>query len=158
VLVYGDEQDALVHLGYSNLALTESRIVDLANASSVAIVGLPSASLLAVRALAPDAFRVVVAAGQGPGGAELWQIDATGTATFVGSYPAVPAGYTVSEFFPHDYHALDATGALLQIGEGPMVFQDVIVRREIGGSSVVVYDEANDPVVQIHGARLVTGP
>src|SRR5690349_3596612 len=107
--------------------MQESRIVDLASASSVPIVGLPNAPLLAVRALAPDAFRVALA-GQGDGTAELWQIDATGTATFVGSYPPLPAGYTVTPFFPHEHHALEATGALLQIGEGPMVFQDVIVR------------------------------
>lgn len=158
VMVYSDEQDMLVHLGYSNLALTQSRVVDLANASSVPIVGLPNAPLLAVRALAPDSFRVALAAGQGDGAAELWQIDATGTATLIGSYPPVPTGYTVKPFFPHQHHALEATGALLEFGEGPMVFQDVIVRREIGGSSAVVYDEANGPLVQIHISVLVTGP
>lgn len=158
VMVYGDEQDMLVHLGYSNLALTQTRVVNLVNASSVPIVGLPNAVVLAVRALAPDSFRVALAAGQGDGAAELWQIDATGTATLIGSYPPVPAGYTVQPFFPHQHHALEATGALLQFGEGPMVFQDVIVRREIGGSSVVVYDEANGPLVQIHISALVTGP
>ncbi|WP_437499187.1 hypothetical protein [Sorangium sp. So ce1099] len=158
VMVYGDEQDMLVHLGYSNLALTQSRVVDLANASSAPIVGLPDAPLLAVRALAPDSFRVALSTDQGSGAAELWQIDATGTATLIGSYPPVPAGYTVQPFFPHRHHALEATGALLQFGEGPMVFQDVIVRREIGGSSAVVYDEANDPLVQIHISGLVTGP
>ena len=70
------------------------------------IVGLPSAVLLAVRALAPDSFRVALAAGQGNGAAELWQIDAAGTATLVGSYPPVPAGYTVQPFFPNQHHAL----------------------------------------------------
>ncbi|WP_437957535.1 hypothetical protein WME76_40490 [Sorangium sp. So ce119] len=158
VMVYGDEHDMLVHLGYSNLALTQSRVVDLANASSVPIVGLPNAPLLAVRALAPDSFRVALATDQDSGAVELWQIDATGTATLIGPYPPVPAGYTVQPFFPHRHHALEATGALLQIGEGPMVFQDVIVRREIGGSSAVVYDEAKGPLVQIHISGLVTGP
>lgn len=61
-------------------------------------------------------------------------------------------------FFPHQHHALEAMGALLQFGEGPMVFQDVIVRREIGESSVMVYDEANGPLVQSHISVLVTGP
>ncbi|WP_437946434.1 hypothetical protein WME98_37095 [Sorangium sp. So ce296] len=158
VMVYGDEEDMLVHLGYSNLALTQHRVVDLANASSVPIVGLPNAPLLAVRALAPDSFRVALATGQESGAVELWQIDATGTATLIGSYPPVPAGYTVQPFSPHRHHALEATGALLQLGEGPMVFQDVIIRREIGGSSVVVYDEASGPLVQIHISGLVTGP
>jgi hypothetical protein len=157
VLVYGDEDDMLLQLGYSNLALTESRVVDLADASSVPIVGLPAGEVLAVRALAPDAFLLALA-GQDDGAAELWQIDATGIATLIGAYPPLPAGYTVQPWFAHRHHALEPTGALLQIGEGPMVFQDVIVRREVGGASTVVYDEATNPVVQIHISGLVTGP
>ncbi|WP_233561876.1 hypothetical protein [Sorangium cellulosum] len=64
----------------------------------------------------------------------------------------------MQSFFPLRHHAPEATGALLQLGQGPMVLQDVIVRREIGGSSVVVYDEADGPLVQIHISGLVTGP
>jgi hypothetical protein len=158
VLVYGDVDDKLVHLGYSNLALTESRVVDLASGTSEPIVGLPGTMVLAARALAPASFRVAVAGVDESEPPELWEIDATGLATLVGVYPTPPLGFTVHNYFPHQSHALEPSGALLQIGNGPGVFQDVIVRRELGASAVVVYDEDTNPTVQIHISRLVTGP
>jgi hypothetical protein len=157
VLVYGNPDDLLVHFGYANLALTEHSVVDLASASTLRIVGLPDTDVLAVRAVAPASFWVAVV-GQGEGTAELWQVNASGAASLVGAYPALPPGIEVSPFFPHRSHALEATGALLHFGEGPAQLQDVIGRREVGGSSAVVYDEATGPIVQIHISSLVTGP
>ena len=49
-------------------------------------------------------------------------------------------------------------GALLQIASGPMVLEDTIVRRQVQGSSQVVYDEATMPLVKIHISYLITGP
>ncbi len=157
-LIYGDLDDPLVHLGYASLALTETRVVDLASGTSEPIVGLPAALVLAARAHAPDGFRVALAGVTESDPPELWEIDATGLATLAGVYPTLPAGFTVHNYFPHDSHALEPSGALLQIGSGPGVFQDVIVRRALGGSAVVVYDEETEPTVQIHVSRLITGP
>lgn len=103
-----------------------------------------------------EAFCVALTAGQGDGAAELF--DATGTATLIGSCPPLPAGYTVQPFCPHQHHALEATGALLQFGEGPMVFQDVIVRREIEGPFGFSQPLTRDSRAPLTGAADCSGP
>jgi hypothetical protein len=152
------KDDQLLHLGHGGKALTESRVIDLLTQAAVSITGLPAnQNVDFVRALAPDKFLVVL---EPPTGApdhdaqELWSIDATGVATMLGVYPPLPAGTTASSFSI----SLDSSGALFEFGEGAMVFEDIILRRIVGGASEVVYDEANKPLVKIHISALVTGP
>lgn len=157
-VVYTAPQDALLHLGYGDLALTESRIVHLATGAAAAITGLPEGTIHTVRAALPDRFLVVLTPEQSEAGGsaqELWQLDSSGAATMLGAFPPLPANAT--RIAPWSSQ-LDAHGALFQIGEGLAVFEDVIVRREIQGASAVVYDEATNPLVKIHISALVTGP
>ncbi|KYG05079.1 hypothetical protein BE21_42995 [Sorangium cellulosum] len=157
--VYADPDSPLLHLGHGGLALTERSVVDLATSASTPIVGLPERKVHTVRAKAPDRFLVVIdeEADRPPEESrqELWEVDGTGTATRLGAFPPLPAGvlsvYAIGA-------KLDACGGLLQIGEADDDSSDVIVRREIGGASEVVYTEATEPLVRMHGASLITGP
>lgn len=143
--------DPLIHLGHGDLALTPTSVVHLSMGTSTPIVGLPLVPFLTVRAKAPASFLVVV----DQPALELWEIGADGVATKLGDYPPLPAGAD----YTYGYTSkLDACGAVLQFGSGPIVFEDIIVRREIGGASAVVYDEATKPAVKIHISSLFTGP
>ena len=53
---------------------------------------------------------------------------------------------------------LDGCGGLVFFASGPDVFQDIIVRLDLSGSSQIVFDEATEPLVKIHISALVTGP
>jgi hypothetical protein len=88
-------------------------------------------------------------------GEELWEIAADGAATLRGAFPSLPAGATGVQGYSSK---LDGCGALVQIGYGVATFEDVIVRREVGGASELVYTETSNPLVKIHISGLVTGP
>jgi hypothetical protein len=146
--------DPLVHLGYGNLALTATRVIDLASGTGPTITGLPPATTHAVRAVSPDKFWLV-RGGSDPLALELWEIDRTGKAQRVGQYanptddsaPVTPEG------------RLDKTGALLQLARrtgDPL--EDVILRRDVAGKCETVYTESTKPLVRIHISGLVTGP
>jgi hypothetical protein len=155
-LVYNGAGDKLLHLGFGDQALTMSHIVDLASMSAVTITGLPGVPILTERALSPDNFWVVLST-SGPGQSdaeELWQIDAMGVAVKVGAYPPAPAGYTVDATSSR----LDGSGKLFQIAHANNAFVDVIFRREVGGTTDLVYTEATQPLVKIHISALLTGP
>jgi len=44
------------------------------------------------------------------------------------------------------------------VGDQLSTVGGVIVRRDLAGTSEVVYDEANDPLVKLHISYLITGP
>jgi hypothetical protein len=156
----------LAHVGYGNLALARAllpisrledpRIVDLADQSTLPVHGLPDRHVAAIRALEPSGFLVSIQAAEGPapGGIwELWEISAAGDATRRGEYPPFPA-----EVMPQADAKLDPTGVLFQFAKGPNDVDDVIVRREVGGTTAVVYSEEDKPFVQIHSSGFISGP
>jgi hypothetical protein len=144
-------------LGYGDLALTAGHVVHLPTMAAAPIVGLPAeATISAVRAREPGSFLLVVGDAYSVASYhELWEVGANGKAVKRGAYPALPAGAQSVYSYTSK---IEPCGALLQIGSGTQVFQDIIVRREIGGASAIVYDEANNPAVLIHISGLVTGP
>jgi hypothetical protein len=113
---------------------------------------LTTGSILAIRARDPAGFWVAVSSGTS-GDPDLWEIHPDGTSAKIGSYPPIPTGQSAASSA-----ALDGCGALLQISRGPMTLEDTIVRRQVQGSSQVVYDEATTPLVKIHISYLITGP
>ncbi len=158
-VVHADPDNGLLHLGHGDLALTEQSVIHLATSTSMPIVGLPSIERLhTARAKAPDRFLLVLgseAPSDDGSSQELWEVDGRGNATRLGVFPPLPAEATEVSA---STSKLDGCGALLQFGGGPGIFEDVIVRREIGGVSEVVYTEATDPLVKIHISALFTGP
>ena len=95
-----------------------------------------------MRARAPDGFLLVLEAAwpaDDGGSQELWEVDGAGNATRLGVFPPLPMeAVEVSAYTSK----LDGCGALLQFGAGIGIVEDVIVRRQIGGASEVVYTEA----------------
>lgn len=154
VEVYDDGGiDPLVHLGIDGLALTNTAVVDLVQGTYTPIEGLPSSSIVAARAFEGPTFLVAVYDGVGVD--QLWQIDASGLATVVGTYPPPPPG--VGQVFPFSTR-MDIRANLFQIAYGDEPFRDLVIRREPDGASDVVYDEIDEPLVRIHISSLVTGP
>lgn len=160
-LVY-DGPDQLLHLGYGDVGLTEARLIDFANQTTLLIVGLPAKEIVTIRAKYPDKFLLVMRLpGSAPngGGEELWQVDAAGNAELLGSFAAIPEGeyelggwYSVSS-------KLDACGRLLQRGDGVESLKQVIFRREVGGVAEIVYmTDGYEPLVQALYSALVTSP
>ncbi|WP_437751607.1 hypothetical protein [Sorangium sp. So ce1389] len=158
-VVYADPDSPLLHVGHGDLALTRRSVVDLATSASTPIVGLPDRQIRTVRAKAPDKFLLVIDvepdAPPEDGRQELWEVDGAGNATQLGAFPPIPADLL---YVFATSSKLDACGGLVQIGHAAELAIDVIVRREIGGTSEVVYTETTDPRVKLHGSSLVTGP
>lgn len=109
----------------------------------VAVTGLPLGTRLAVRATSAgtttaDGFRVALRIGSAVPD-ELWEIDApTGAVAKVGTYAAVPAGYSGGAG-----DVLDEAGALYGVG-----FKDLstaVIERPLSGTATVVYAEASSP-------------
>jgi hypothetical protein len=142
--------DDLLHLGYGDLALTRRNVVHLSTRTVTPIEGLPTPAIFAARARAPGSFLLMVR-GEDDNVQELWEVGADGEAVMRGAYPALPSGVPSA---PLTSAKLEPCGALVQIVNS----QDVIVRREIGGASAIVYSEENNPTVKMHMSNLVTGP
>jgi hypothetical protein len=88
---------------------------------------------------------------------ELWSVDAAGTATKLGDYPAPPDGVknvslTSPLLAPDD--SLYGAGSVSTNNK-----LEVIFRRTIDGTSEVVYTEADQPIVKMGGGTpMITGP
>jgi hypothetical protein len=140
----------LLHLGPGGLGLTRQEVVDLVAGTTTPIVGLPEGELFA-RASDDAGFLVAVETEEGRK-VSLHSVLADGSTTLLGTYPEAPSvgfmGYTSLR--------VDAHRAVFQVGhkEGPSRY--VIVRRDLSGSSAIVYDEADDPLAKI--GLLLTGP
>jgi len=145
----------VIAFGAGGWTFTESRLINNRTNTSLPITGLRSffaAEVVAVRWRPPDAWMLVLA--NNPSPPELWLVNITGAAQLVGTYPPPPPQTTAG--FGSE---LDGTGRLFQIGSDTTAnFTDIIVRREVGGVSTVVYTEASNPLVKLHISDLVTGP
>ncbi len=163
-VVYASTEFTLAYVGYGGHALTRASdsiysyagasVVDLASGKTSHVTGLPDVSVYSLRAAPPDRFLVFLVIehdSPDPDQSELWEIDASGKATRRGEYPPFPI-----EVGPSPGAKLLIDGVLYQMARGPLI-DDVILRREIGGTSEIVYTEANDPNVKIHISGLVTG-
>ncbi|MCA9623456.1 MAG: hypothetical protein KC731_30755, partial [Myxococcales bacterium] len=148
-LVYDSSLGPLRHVA-AGLLLTETHVIEEQGTIAHPITGLAPGTWIAVRAY-QQGFVIAVDAPQ----PELFYVDELGAASLIGVYPPPPPGQVV-----HNYRgAMDGCHNLFQQGPGgPSPLHDLIVRREIGGQSVVVYDEAWNPEVKLHGAWLITGP
>jgi hypothetical protein len=140
-------------LGYDDMLLSSLGVGNIRTGEHVWIPEFP-AQVLTARVASDDSFWVVVASTDGSGNRERWTISTSGTVTVDGVYPPLPPG--IQEQFRM---ALDGQGNYIHNGlDTELTFVDVIVRRELGGSSEVVYTEEGDPMVRIHSSYLVTGP
>jgi hypothetical protein len=78
---------------------------------------------------------------------KLFQVSADGSSQDLGTYPPEPDG-----IYPYQSQqdvALTKDGTLYEIGNRMSNDLMVILRRTIGGKSEIVYDEADDPHVEI---------
>lgn len=82
----------------------------------------------------------------------LWEIGADGVAVQVGTYPPPPGELATGE------SALAPNGVLFSFATEFMINNDTIIRRVPDGAMDVLYQEANNPLVKVHGSSLVTGP
>ena len=153
-VIYDESSGTLISLGSSGWVLTQSSVVNLETLAKVTIAGLPARSWIDTRWNAPDGFYVAVAGLTVSAAPELWRVSTSGGATLIGTYGPLPAN-TASPI-----HArLDGSGRLFAMArDTTQSFVDVIIRREVGKASDVVYTEANNPLVKLHISGLVTGP
>jgi hypothetical protein len=90
----------------------------------------------------------------------LWQVSPDGSAEKLGVYPDMPAGFHATYFDAGTkQNALGPDDALYSVtyhnlGGGPT--GDAIIRRKIDGTSEIVYDEVDKPLV--YSLALFTGP
>lgn len=146
----------LVHLGYGGVALTTTEFVDLSTGHSTPITGLPRGIAFSrIRAVFPDKFWVVQSSSPSPE-TTLWQIDSTGVATTLGTYPQLPPYVAMVD---GREGALDKDGALYEFGTSqPPLRETLILRREVAGRSDVVYTGRSSFELNEGPAGLLTGP
>ncbi|MBL8912072.1 MAG: hypothetical protein JNM17_15360 [Archangium sp.] len=144
--------DTVLAFGATGWALTRTRVINWKLPSTGLITGLPaSMTLLAARWSPPDGFWLAL---RSNGVDELWRIDLAGVATKSGTFGASPPNTTASVG-----GSLDSAGRLFQaVNDTSAAFRDVVLMKEIGQPTVVVYTEATNPLVKIHISSLVTGP
>ncbi len=144
-VVYDATPGRLLTVGLDGWALTTTGVVKLGTGQKNAFTGLITSSndWLTARWLSSGVFGVAVTVGANT---QLWRIATTGVATLVGTYP-YSMGTQISP-------KLDGDGRLFTMGYP----NDTILRREVGGSADIVYDEKTNPLVKLHISYLVTGP
>jgi hypothetical protein len=154
-LVYADSgTDPLIHVGYKDLGLTRTRVIDLVSGKTAPVKGLEDVRIDAIRTDRSVGFIIAIRPKDPMAPEELWELDATGAMKLRGRYPPAPPSTREQDFQAQ----LEPGGALVQFAAGMATFEDVIIRRTIEGSSEVVYTEARGPLVKIHISGLITGP
>jgi hypothetical protein len=152
---YVESNDPLLHVGYGDLGLTATRIVDLESGKAIPIVGFGGAqSAVAIRAVPPDKFWVVEPRDTLSQSVDLWEIDGAGMSRRVFQYAPAPTYVT----WLSQRGRLDKSGAFFQLASRQGTFEDIIVRRDMQGGSDVVYTETTNPLVKIYISGLITGP
>ncbi|MBT3218876.1 MAG: hypothetical protein HN348_07270 [Proteobacteria bacterium] len=137
---------------------SDDGLADIANQTMIYFSGLPDIGgydfdVETVRNAPQGGFWVVVDEWYSDDPLELWHVAVDGSSTLVGTYPDPPADTTDSYTMRLDY-----LGRLVQFCYSSSTYDDCIMRRTIGGDSVVIHDEATDPAVTRYYGSLVTGP
>jgi len=144
-------------LGNHGVVLLDSglTVMDLATRQRLTPDGdIKDVPNVAVRAV-DDGFHVVRRASFDSETLELWHVTSDGVAARLGTYANFPADvYPFASSRP----VLSGSGELFEITENLARDTDLIVRRTITGASEVVYTEATNPRVLLHGSFLFTGP
>ena len=145
--------DALLHLGYGNLALTATRVIDLSTGAGPLIVR-PAGAIYAIRAVPPDKFWIVLRLNADASQA-LFEVHRDGSVTQLGTFPTPPTGTVVGT-----NGRLDKNGALYQFtrrrSNTTVEYEYVVMRRDIEGRFEFVYEEGSKPFVR--AGTLITGP
>lgn len=154
-LVYEEQEGPLFHLDDDGFAMTTSSVIELGSGTVMPIEGFPLDNVppggFTQRTDPEGGFFVVGGSSDLP---KLWHVERDGSSTELGIYPPLPP-----DLGGHPRMALDGNQVLFQLGYADDYFNDVILRRELEGTSEVVYAESSDPLVKVfHYAALVTGP
>jgi hypothetical protein len=146
----------LIAMGYDGWTLLDSfplAIMNVKDGQKYTIDGLDASINIIAKRATVDGFHIVLTSKTGDDTPELWNISTDAVAERVGIYPLPPVGRN-----PLGWGELTTSDELFEIGSGPETFQDIVVRRTLDGDSSVVYDEATEPRVKLHGSALFTGP
>lgn len=151
-LIFNGVTEEVLAVGPGRVLLTTRRVIDTGAGVSYPITWpvMLAQQVLTVRWQPPSSFLVVLQLAP----PTLWEVQTNGTATQRGAFSPLPA--QVMGAFGGK---LDGSGRLFQQSrDATQSFIDVIVRREIGGTTSVVYSEAMSPLVRLHSSDLMTGP
>jgi hypothetical protein len=152
VWVSGDDgPEPILSFGYDGvLLLAGPSLMSLEDGEPHPIQGLGSSKVLTARA-SMGGFHVVLTPEMGGDTAELWSVTPEGGAERIASYEPSPAGAT-----DFGRAVLAGNDDLFQLARSEPY--DIVVRRSRDGESEVVYTEADDPRVKMHGSTIFTGP
>jgi hypothetical protein len=152
--LYPENGDPLLYLGYGDLALTKTRVIDLATGTGP-IIDRPAGIIHAIRAVPPDKFWIALRLNAEPSEA-LLEVSRDGLVKQLGTFPNPPSGIVVA-----GRGRLDKHGALYQLTtrRSDTTVEDIVMRRDIDGTFDVVYSEGANPLVRVGSASpLITGP
>ncbi len=152
-IVYGGGAEVLSY-GYSGSLLTRRGVYSIAERSFHSFNGLPvfgEREPVAVRAT-NSGFWLVLMSAESVDEHDQWLVDFSGAATYVGRY----ASHSPRADLPKETHALAADGALFSVVYD--VDGEELLERRTLSETEVVYDEGDEPLVQLHGSGLFTGP
>jgi len=148
----------LVAFGNDGMALLDDldfTIINLATGEKLTpIQDAAGATIVTVRAV-KDGFHIVVTPDTNGTVRELWSVTANAVATKLGDFGPLPAPIEQINYGAK----LSGSDELFESGyESDGDFNDVIIRRSINEASAIVYTEASQPRVLLHGSLLFTGP
>ncbi len=151
-VIFNGVTEEVLAVGPGRVLLTTRRVIDTGAGVSHPLTWpvMLAQEVVTVRWQPPSSFLVVLQLAT----PTLWEVQTNGTATLRGAFSPLPA--QVMGAFGGK---LDGSGRLVQQArDATQPFTDVIVRRERGGTTSVVYSEAMSPLVRLHASDLVTGP
>lgn len=151
-LIFNGVTEEVLAVGPGRVLLTTRRVIDTGAGVSYPITWpvMLAQQVMTVRWQPPSSFLVALQLAT----PTLWEVQTNGTATQRGAFSPLPA--QVMGAFGGK---LDGSGRLFQQGrDATQSFIDVIIRREVGGTTSVVYSEAMSPLIRLHSSDLLTGP
>jgi hypothetical protein len=151
--VYPENGDPLLYVGYDDLALTKTRLIDLKTGAGP-VIDRPAGIIHAIRAVPPNKFWIALRLNAEPSEA-LLEVSGDGLVRQLGTFPNPPSGIVVAT-----RGRLDKHGALYQLTtrRSDTMVEDIVMRRDIDGNFEVIYWEGANPLVRVSGSWLITGP
>jgi hypothetical protein len=148
----------LVRLGFDGYALLGSRTETTSTESWTVLTPdgelVPASQTFQAAAMRahPEGFWLLRSS---PPGLQRWNLGFDGSVVLDGAYPDPPLTSAYAGGC-----AFEGGGAVVCMGRSTDVtFEDHILRAELDADEAeVVYTEASDPLVKVHGSSLVTGP